>query len=87
MLEWKSSQSGQLVADNLEFGEVHEPPQSWNNANSGPPAHSAALIRVQRLDNLRRPPRRFALADAVLACKLTPEQYNFSHSELEKGDS
>jgi len=27
------------------------------------------------------------LADAVLACKLTPEQYNFSHSELEKGDS
>ncbi len=23
----------------------------------------------------------FALADAVLACKLTPEQYNFSHSE------
>jgi hypothetical protein len=30
---------------------------------------------------------RFALADAVLACKLTPEQYNFSHSELEKGDS
>jgi hypothetical protein len=31
--------------------------------------------------------RRFALADAVLACKLTPEQYNFSHSELEKGDS
>jgi hypothetical protein len=31
--------------------------------------------------------RRFALADAVLVCKLTPEQYNFSHSELEKGDS
>jgi hypothetical protein len=24
------------------------------------------------------------LADAVLACQLTPEQYNFSHSELEK---
>jgi hypothetical protein len=28
--------------------------------------------------------RRFALADAVSACKITPEQYTFSHSELEK---
>ncbi len=29
----------------------------------------------------------FAFADAILACKVTPEQYNFGHSELEKGDS
>jgi hypothetical protein len=27
---------------------------------------------------------RFALADAVLACKLIPEQYNFDHPMLEK---
>jgi hypothetical protein len=29
----------------------------------------------------------FALADAVLACQLIPEQYNFGHLELGKGDS
>jgi hypothetical protein len=30
---------------------------------------------------------RFAFADASLACKVTPKQYNFSHAELKKGDS
>jgi hypothetical protein len=29
---------------------------------------------------------RFALPEAVLACKLTPEQYNFGHAELGKKD-
>jgi hypothetical protein len=30
---------------------------------------------------------RFAFADASLACKVTPKEYNFSHSELKKGNS
>jgi hypothetical protein len=30
---------------------------------------------------------RFAFADAVLACKLTPEQYYFSYPELKYGYS
>jgi hypothetical protein len=49
-------------------------------------ATSGPLLRIYQVQN-GAAPRHFALPDAVLACKLTPEQYNFSHSELEKGDS
>jgi hypothetical protein len=37
MSEWKSSQSGQPVPDTSKFDEAN--PQSWNSANSGPPAN------------------------------------------------
>ena len=43
MLEWKSSQSGQFVQDNCKFGEARNKTQSWNSANSGPPAGKLPL--------------------------------------------
>jgi hypothetical protein len=42
MLGWKSSRSGQLVPETFQFDEAQ--PQSWNSANSGPPAQSVAVV-------------------------------------------
>jgi hypothetical protein len=45
MLELKSSQSGQRVPDTFNSDEAE--PQSWNCANSGPPAISETNFEIQ----------------------------------------